>query len=112
MKIPSSLKWKSTGQTLGQGGQASVVKVTDETGEISGTFALKGLSKGKPKQAYERFAREIETIKQLHHSSIIQIIDHSNPTDEFQFYVMEFAEGATSLKHLLNSSQNPYYANP
>jgi serine/threonine protein kinase len=110
MKIPSSLKWKSTGKALGQGGQASVVEVTDETGEFSGTFALKGLSKGKPKQAYERFAREIEAIKRLQHSSIIQIIDHSNPTDEFQFYVMEFVEGAKSLKHVLNNGKNLYYA--
>ncbi len=112
MKILSSLKWKSTGKTLGQGGQASVVEVTNETGEFSGTFALKGLAKGKPKQAYERFAREIEAIKQIRHSSIIQIIDHSNPTDEFQFYVMEFVEGAKSLKHILSGSKNPYYANP
>lgn len=110
MKIPPSLKWKSTGKTLGQGGQASVVEVTDETKEFAGTFALKGLSKGKPKQAYERFAREIEAIKQLQHPSIVQIIDYSNPTDEFQFYVMEFVEGAKSLKQILSSGKNPYYA--
>jgi len=110
MKIPPSLKWKSTGKTLGQGGQASVVEVTDETKEFSGTFALKGLSKGKPKQAYERFTREIEAIKQLQHPSIVQIIDHSNPTEEFQFYVMEFVEGVKSLKDILSSGENPYYA--
>lgn len=111
MKIPPALRWRATGTALGQGGQASVVEVTDETGSFSGKFALKGLSKGKPKQAYERFAREIEALKQIQHPSIIQIIDHSNPDDEFQFYVMELVEGAKSLKQILNSGKNPYYAN-
>ncbi|MBD2123768.1 serine/threonine-protein kinase [Trichocoleus sp. FACHB-262] len=110
MKIPPSLNWKSTGKTIGQGGQASVVEVTDENKEFAGTFALKGLSKGKPKQAYERFAREIGAIKKLQHPSIVQIVDHSNPADEFQFYVMEFMEGAKSLKQILSGGKNPYYA--
>lgn len=112
MKIPSSLKWKSEGKTLGQGGQASVVEVIDETNELTGKFALKGLSKGKPKKAYERFAREIEAIKQLRHPNIIQIVDHSDPNDDFQFYVMESVEGAKSLKQIVSSDENPYYANP
>ena len=112
MKIPSSSKWQSEGRTLGQGGQASVVEVIDKTGELTGKFALKGLSKGKPKKAYERFAREIEAIKKLQHPNIIRIVDYSNPTDEFQFYVMETVEGAKSLKQIINGNENSYYANP
>lgn len=112
MKIPATLRWKSTGTTLGQGGQAAVVQVHDGRDEYAGDYALKGLAKGKPAKAYERFAREIEAIQRLHDPSIIRIVDHSQPSDDFQFYVMEFVEGATPLKRLLNSTENPFAARP
>ena len=87
-----------------------LLEVIDKTKELNGIFALKGLSKGKPKQAYERFVQEIEAIKRLQHPSIVQIVDHSSPDDEFQFYVMEHVEGAKSLKHIVGKVANPYYA--
>ena len=108
MKIPKTLRWQSSGSTLGQGGQGQVVVVTDSTGELSGEFALKGLTKGKPAKAYERFAREVEAIKQLDCPSIIKIVDHSQPGDDFQYYVMEFHPDAESLKKLMASGRNPF----
>lgn len=112
MKIPGSLRWKSTGKTLGQGGQGTVVEVTDTTGEISGTFALKGLLPGKPISANERFAREIEVIRSIKHPSIISVIDHSSPESDFPFYVMQLHPGATTLKRLIGTEENPFSGNP
>lgn len=112
MKIPADLRWKSTGKTIGEGGQATVVQVRDDRGEHVGEFALKGLARDKPIKAYERFAREIEAIERLSHPAIIRIIDHSKPSDEFQYYMMELIEGATPLKRLLNSAKNLFSARP
>ena len=51
MKLPSNLKWKHAGKTIGQGGQASVIEVFDETDVDKKAYALKALAKNKPEQA-------------------------------------------------------------
>lgn len=112
MKIPDSLKWKATGKTLGRGGQAQVLEVTDKTSDSDHTYALKPLAKDKPRQAYQRFYREIEAIKRADHPHIIKIIDHSSEGDEFNFYVMELISGAESLKSLIESGNNPFFRDP
>jgi serine/threonine protein kinase len=112
MKIPKELRWKPTGRTLGEGGQAQVQEVEDSSGEYSGKYALKGLAKGKPKQAYERFYREITAIKGLKHPYIINVVDSSSPQDDFHYYVMEFVEGARPLQSVLSSSNNPFLSDP
>jgi serine/threonine protein kinase len=112
MKLPESLRWKAIGRELGRGGQAPVIAVADKTKVLEGTYALKGLAKGRSRKAYERFTREIEATKKLDHPRIIKIFDHSDPEDEFQFYVMEFIEGAKSLKQLLNTPHNPFHNDP
>jgi serine/threonine protein kinase len=109
MKIPDSLKWKHTGKTLGQGGQAQVLEVIDKTADSTQTYALKPLGKNKPKQAYGRFYREIQAIKCADHPYIIKIIDHSSEGDEFNFYVMDLVPGAVSLKSLIESENNPFF---
>jgi len=111
MKLPESIRWRSTGRTLGQGGQATVVEVEDKQGEFSGRYALKGLARGKPRKAYERFSREVDTIKSLSHPNIIRIVDHSKPEADFQFYVMELVEGAVPLKKLIGTQENPFFEN-
>jgi serine/threonine protein kinase len=112
MKIPTNLRWKPTNRTLGQGGQAAVVEVKDAEGEFEGTFALKALSPGKPQKAYARFSREIDGIKSVSHPSIIRIVDHADHAAAFHYYVMESPEGATSLKKLLGSPNNPFHRDP
>ena len=112
MKIPSSLRWKPNGRTLGQGGQAPVIEVTDCEDEFKRVYALKALSSGKPAKAYERFSREIEAIRTLTHPSIIRIIDHSAPGRKFPYYVMELIEGAVPLKKLLGTENNPFRKSP
>ena len=112
MKIPESLKWKATGRTVGEGGQAQILEVVDKTTESGQTFALKPLGKNKPKQAYERFYREIEAIKAANHPYIIKIFDHSTQGDDFNYYVMELVPGAVPLRTLIESGNNPFYRDP
>lgn len=109
MKIPDHLRWKPTGKTLGQGGQAQILEVIDKTSESPQTYALKPLGKNKPKQAYQRFYREIQAIKSADHPYIIKIIDHSSEGDEFNFYVMELVPGAVPLSTLIESGNNPFF---
>jgi serine/threonine protein kinase len=109
MKIPETLKWKHTGKTLGQGGQAQILEVLDKSSDSTQTYALKPLGRNKPKQAYERFYREIQAIKAASHPYIIKIIDHSNEGDDFNFYVMELVPGAVSLKTMIESGNNPFF---
>jgi len=112
MKIPDSLKWKHAGRTLGQGGQAEVYMVTNEEEGDTQVYAMKILSRGRPRKAYERFYREIEAIRTLDHPNIVKIYDQSQPGDEFSYYVMEFIEGADSLKRLMSKRTNPFYGDP
>ncbi len=109
MKVPETLKWKATGRTLGTGGQGEVYEVTNKGEESGQRYALKVLRKGRPKSAYDRFYREIATIKDIDHPNIITVIDHSEPGGEFDYYVMELLEGARPLSKLLGSADNPYY---
>jgi len=111
MKIPGNLRWKPTGRSLGQGGQGAVVEVEDSANEFDGKFALKALSGGKPKKAYERFAREIKAINAISHPSIVNIVDHSSTDADFHYYVMDCCEGALSLKKLLGADDNPFKGN-
>jgi serine/threonine protein kinase len=98
MKIPKDLRWRPTGKTLGEGGQAQIYLVEDASGELEGLWALKSLKRGGPGQAYERFRREIAAIRGLQHPNIIRVVDHSQVESDFQFYVMEYIEGARPWK--------------
>ncbi len=111
MKIPSDVKWKTTGRTIGAGGQSQIYEVIDSTADPKHRYAMKVLAPNKPKQAYERFYREIEAIKNLDHPGIIKIVDHSLASADFHFYVMELIENAQTLDKVIESSQNPYYGN-
>jgi serine/threonine protein kinase len=112
MKLPATLKWKSTGKTLGEGGQGTVIEVVEQGAEGGATFALKALARGKPAKAYERFAREIQAIKNLNHPAIIKIIDRSEHPSDFHYYVMELIPTAISLKKLVGSNQNHFHRDP
>jgi serine/threonine protein kinase len=112
MRIPKGLRWQPTGRTIGEGGQAQVREVEDSSGEFTGRYALKTLAKDKPRQAYERFYREITTIKALKHPYIIRVVDSSLPGGDFAYYVMEFIEGSIPLKIVLGSTENRFLSNP
>ena len=111
MRIPKNLPWQATGTTLGSGGQGEVQIVTRKD-ELEGPeYALKALRNAGSLQARQRFRREIEAIKNLTSSVIVRVIDHSEEDDSFQFYVMEYHEGAKTLDSFILSASNPYHGN-
>ena len=111
MRIPENLPWRSTGTTLGRGGQGDVEIVSRKDQPEGPKYALKALRNTGSPQALKRFRREIEAIKKLTSSVIVQVIDHSKDDDSFQFYVMEYHEGAETLDSIITSTSNPYHGN-
>ncbi len=99
--------WKQI-KSLGQGKQGQVILVHKPT-EPNQPYALKLLARNAAPIAYERFGREIEAIQRLDHPFVPKIISYS--TDAGQpYYVMEYFEGARSLKDLMQSDNNPFFA--
>lgn len=111
MKIPDYIPWHLTGQTLGSGGQANIYLVTHKDQQDGRNYALKVLRHVDSRQARERFQREIEAVKSLDHQAIAKIIDHSKPDETFQYYVMDYYEGAVALDYILFTSANPFHGN-
>lgn len=109
MKIPDSMPWVSSGKTLGSGGQAVVYLVTRRDQADSPNYALKALKNVDSRQARERFNREIAAVKQLQSPHIAKIVDNSKPEDPFQYYVMEYYEGARTLDNIIFSGLNPFH---
>ena len=111
MKIPDNLRWKSTGKTLGSGGQGDVELVIDKGDPDGLNYALKMLRNVGSPQALQRFQREIEVVQRLRHPSIIPIVDYSESGSPFQYYVMEYYEGACTLASIIFSPDSPYRGN-
>jgi serine/threonine protein kinase len=111
MKIPDTNPWVSTGKSLGSGGQAEVYLVTRRDQADGQKYALKVLKHADSKQARERFAQEIEAVKLLNSPYIAKIVDHSKPEDPFQYYTMEYYEGAITLASVIFSDTNPFHGN-
>jgi serine/threonine protein kinase len=109
MKIPDSVPWRSTGTTLGGGGQGEVHLVVPRDQPQAPPSALKILKNSTSRQARERFRREIEAVKQLSDTRIVKIVDHAEPVDDFQFYVMEYHQGSRTLASIIFSESNPYH---
>ena len=109
MRIPEGIPWQSTGNTLGSGGQGEVQLVCKRDQAGGSKYALKILRNTGSIQARERFRREIEVVKQLEAPAIAQVIDHSTEEDDFQYYVMEYHEGAKTLDSIMLSGDNPYH---
>lgn len=76
-------RWKivPNAPPLGDGGQGTVFRVVDQSGEYQGQLALKRV---KNPARHERFRNEIEAIKRLRHPNIIQLLDHSALNDELK----------------------------
>jgi serine/threonine protein kinase len=48
-------------------------------------------------------------VKRLDHPSVVKILDQSEPGDPFQFYVMEYYDGARTLASVIFDGANPYH---
>lgn len=96
-------RWKRNGRTLGQGGQAQVLIVTDNSGLRSGEHALKVLTNV---QRTPRLDLEINTTKSLFQSGapVLEVVDDylvSEPDAAHPWYVSPIADGGdlgTSLE--------------
>jgi serine/threonine protein kinase len=104
--------WKPTGKQLGEGGQARVHLVTKEGTTDDRYFALKVLKTNLPPKALQRFYTEIAAVKRIRHPNVIEICEHSQEREEPAYYVMEYLDGAQSLRQLITSERNPFYGNP
>ena len=109
MRIPEEIPWQSTGITLGSGGQGEVQLVCKRNEAEGPKYALKILRNTSSIQARDRFRREIEVVKHLKAPAIARVIDHSTEEDDFQYYVMEYHEGAKTLDSIMLSGDNPYH---
>ena len=109
MRIPYNLDWQPAGNPLGEGGQGEVIPVT-EKGDFSGEkYAMKILNNVDSEAALFRFHQEVEAISEVEHPFIIQIVDYSDREDDFQFYVMDYFEDATSLYDIIHSDDNHFH---
>lgn len=103
--LPEELKWKLIeDKPLGEGGQGYVYKVIDKENPSEPPRAIKLLKNDVSEQVLSRFHREIEATQRIDHPNIIRILDHSAPNATFNYYVMEFFEGAQALKTILRKS--------
>ena len=109
MRIPEQVAWQSTGITLGRGGQGEVQLVRHRDQPEGPKYALKILRNTSSSQARRRFRREIEVVKCLKAPAIAQVFDYSDQEDDFQYYVMEYHEGAKTLGSIIFSEDNPYH---
>ena len=111
MKIPEHVVWASTGVTLGRGGQGEVQVVRHRDQPNGPKYALKVLRNTSSSQARQRFRREIEVVERLDAPFIVKVVDYSEEKDDFQYYVMEYYEGAKTLAKIISSKENPFHGN-
>lgn len=91
-------RWRGTGKTLGEGGQAQVSIVTDTREEHPGEWALKRLKNIDDPEAKERFGREVRAVQSINHPNILRII-HSDLTAARPYFVAEYCEGGSLQKN-------------
>jgi hypothetical protein len=105
--IPQAIGKFAVLEKIGQGGMATVFKVQDSYGDI---FALKvpHFHIFDIPEFKQRFIREAEIVKNLHHPHIVRMYDYSLGEDYTIPYIcFEFVTGVT-LKHFIE--KNPAMA--
>ncbi len=106
-----SVGWKLQTQ-LGEGGQASVfraVRTSDPHGQV---YAFKFLNDKGSAKARQRFRQELSALASLNHPGIVKIVDHAQQDAGLQYYVMDYAEGAESLRRRMERGNNPFASDP
>jgi len=87
---------------IGQGGLATVYKVTDPGGRVLAAKVLHAHLTSEP-AVYTRWEQEIETLKRLTHPSIARIYDSGVERDR-AYFIMDFVEGI-SLRRVLDNQK-------
>ena len=75
-------------------------------------FAFKFLNDKGSLKARERFRAELDALTSIDHPGIVKVVQHSQPEDDFQYYVMEYVDGAESLRRRMDRNTNPFFRNP
>ena len=76
------------------------------------TYALKYLGQRGGPKAHERFRAELDAPTKVDHPGIVKIIEHAKESDPHQYYVMDYVEGASSLRRRMDQDSNPFFRNP
>jgi serine/threonine protein kinase len=106
------LGWKFLGKNLGRGGQGDVelaVRTSDPDGQ---RYAFKFLGERGGTKAHERFRQELTALTKVNHASIVKVIEHAQADDGLQYYVMEYVDGAISLRQRISQDANPFHRDP
>jgi serine/threonine protein kinase len=106
------LGWKFLGKNLGRGGQGDVDLVERVSEPGLGKYAFKYLGERGGSNAHERFRQELQALTSLHHPNIVKVVEYAKHDDSLQYYVMEYIEGARSLRHRMNQKTNPFFREP
>ncbi len=77
---------------LGEGGAGIVYLVRDKTRETEVALKVIRPEIAKNKLALERFMREVEVMRKIHHTCIVKVYDTGRIGDML-FYTMEYAKG-------------------
>ncbi len=111
--LPNHLEWSYLGKKIGSGGQGTVYLVHHRDDPNKTPRALKILNSNAPQIALKRFQREIETVHEIEHPNIIEVLDYSPEDEEFKFLVMDYPKCAKTIeeKCLSPSDPNPFHGN-
>ena len=111
-RMAESLGWKLLGKNLGRGGQGDV-ELVERLSEPNGKrYALKHLGQRGGPKAYERFRAELDALTKVDHPGIVKIIEHAKESDTHQYYVMDYVDGASSLRRRMDNGSNLFHRNP
>ena len=106
------LGWKLVGKNLGRGGQGDV-ELVEKLSEPDGKrYALKYLGQRGGPKALERFRAELDALTRIDHPGIIKVVEYAKESDPLQYYVMDYLEGAMSLRRRMDQGSNPFFRNP
>jgi serine/threonine protein kinase len=107
-----SLGWKLLGRNLGRGGQGDVELVEKLTEPGGKRYALKCLGQRGGLKAHERFRAELEALTRIDHPGIVKVVEYAKKSDPLQYYVMDYVDGAVSLRRRMDDGSNPFHQKP
>jgi len=107
----ASVGW-TLGEQLGHGGQGEVFFAVRKEEPDGRKHAFKFLNDKGSSTARERFRHELDALTRLDHPGIVKVVQHAQPGDSFQYYVMEYVDGAESLRKLIGRNSNPFFKDP
>ena len=112
MHIPENLDWVPIRPNLDSGGQGTIHLVHRKGDPHKTPRVLKLLKKPDSEKAYKRFQKEIDTVRNIHHPAIIEVVDFSDKDTEPPFLVTEYHKGAKTIEEFcLSSDPNSLHGN-